>query len=105
MVTLLQDTSATWSTQVDGRNRLQYAQQGLHDAVTELAKGDAGFWSISSNDGGDGFATEVATAPVRDAGQSGKLTSAIDRLVAGGSRNSYPAVVAVYQAASDGAVQ
>jgi hypothetical protein len=104
VVTLLQDTSATWSTQVDGRTRLLYAQQGLHDAVTALAKGDAGLWSISSSDGGDGFATEVRTAPVPDGGQSGKLSSAIDGLVAGGSRNSYPAVVAAYQAASDGAV-
>jgi len=109
VITMLQDTSATWSTVVDGRSRLDYAQEGLRTAVKELtAAGNAGLWTSGSNAGPGGYGTPVATARVRDtvAGtpQSTRLDTAINGLVAGGTRTTYLAVVAAYQAASDGAV-
>jgi hypothetical protein len=108
VVTLLQDTSATWSTVVDGRSRLDFAQEGLRTAVTELAAGNAGLWTAGSNAGDAGYGTPVATAPVRDTvdgtAQSARLDTAIGGLTAGGTRTTYLAVVAAYQAASDGAV-
>src|SRR6185312_6194805 len=108
VVTLLQDTSATWSTVVDGRSRLDYAQEGLRTAVTELAAGNAGLWTSGSKSGSAGYGTPVATAPVRDTvdgtAQSARLNAAIGGLTPGGARTTYLAVVAAYQAASDGAV-
>ncbi len=108
VVTLLQDTSSTWSTVVEGRSRLDYAQEGLRTAVTELAVGNAGLWTASSSAGTAGYSTPVATAPVRDTidgkAQSTRLNTAIGGLTAGGTRTTYLAVVAAYQAASDGAV-
>jgi len=87
---------------------LDFAQEGLRTAVTELAVGNAGLWTAGSSAGTAGYSTPVATAPVRDTvdgkAQSTRLNTAIGGLTAGGTRTTYLAVLAAYQATSDGAV-
>lgn len=108
VVSLVVDTSSTMGTVVNGRTRIDYAQEGLRQAVTALAGGNAGLWSFSTAVAVPGWLQLVTTAPVLGQNdgtpQADRLTAAIDRLGPGGTRTTYAAVVAAYQSASDGAV-
>ncbi len=108
VVGLVVDTSSTMSTVVDGRSRLDYAQEGLRNAVTTLADGNAGLWSFSSTVADQGWLQLVSTGPVSGqidgSPRTDRLAAGIQGLAPGGSRTTYAAVVAAYQSASDGAV-
>lgn len=103
-VTVVMDTSATWSTLVGGKSRTDWAREGLRAAVAANSSTQLGLWSFSSTDGADGYLAMVdagpLTAEVRGRPRSQVLAEGIAELGAAGRRTLYAAIPAAVRAAA-----